>query len=69
MKTIVCYGDSNTWGFVPEVERPGVTARARYPWGVRWTSILQEQLGADYRVAAGRAERPHHDVRSSDGGA
>lgn len=37
MKQIVCYGDSNTWGYDP------YTA-GRYQWGVRWTSILQEKL-------------------------
>ena len=50
MKTIVCYGDSNTWGFMPKYEEPKVTAENRYPWGVRWTSLLQMKLGADYRV-------------------
>ncbi len=37
MKTILCYGDSNTWGYDP------VTAN-RYPRGVRWTSLLQAAL-------------------------
>ena len=51
MKTIVCYGDSNTWGYMPKTESPAITANNRYPWGVRWTSLLQMKLGADYRVA------------------
>lgn len=51
MKTIVCFGDSNTWGFMPKTEGPAITADNRYPWGVRWTSLLQMKLGADYRVA------------------
>ena len=50
MKTIVCYGDSNTWGYMPKVQRPTETWANRYPWGVRWTSVLQEKLGAGYRV-------------------
>ena len=50
MKTIVCYGDSNTWGYMPKRERPQETTLNRFPWGVRWTSLLQEQLGAAYRV-------------------
>lgn len=50
MKTIVCYGDSNTWGYMPKVEIPEVEALNRYPWGVRWTSLLQMKLGSDYRV-------------------
>ncbi len=37
MKTILCYGDSNTWGYDP------LTAN-RYPRGVRWTSRLQTAL-------------------------
>ena len=51
MKTIVCYGDSNTWGFMPKYEEPKVTAENRYPWGVRWTSRMQMQLGEGYHVA------------------
>ena len=50
MKTIVCYGDSNTWGYRPFREKQPATADMRFPWGVRWTSILQQKLGADYRV-------------------
>lgn len=51
MKTIFCYGDSNTWGFMPKRLAPEVTACNRYPWGVRWTSRLQIALGDDYHVA------------------
>lgn len=36
MKQILCFGDSNTWGYDGET-------RKRLPWGVRWTSILQEK--------------------------
>lgn len=44
MKQILCFGDSNTYGLVPK-------AGGRYPWGVRWTSILNEKLGLEnYRV-------------------
>ncbi|HEY8446317.1 MAG TPA: SGNH/GDSL hydrolase family protein [Thermomicrobiales bacterium] len=43
MKTIVCYGDSNTWGYDP-------ATRDRFPPDVRWTGILQRELGSDYRV-------------------
>ena len=50
MKTIVCYGDSNTWGYMPKHEKPICTARNRYPWGVRWTSRLQKALGEEYRI-------------------
>jgi lysophospholipase L1-like esterase len=43
MKTILCYGDSNTWGYDP-------LTRARFPPDVRWTGVLAACLGLDYRV-------------------
>jgi len=43
MKTILCYGDSNTYGFNPE-------NGLRYPSDVRWTGRLQRLLGEDYVV-------------------
>lgn len=50
MKKILCYGDSNTWGFVAgsfDFETGGMK---RHPEDVRWTSLLQEQLGEDYLI-------------------
>lgn len=38
MKTILCYGDSNTYGYDP-------ATGFRYPYEQRWTTILQERLG------------------------
>jgi lysophospholipase L1-like esterase len=43
MKSIMCFGDSNTWGFNPENGK-------RYRYEERWTSVLQKSLGADYLV-------------------
>ena len=43
MKNILCFGDSNTWGFTPGT---GV----RYAPDVRYTGVLQTALGADYHV-------------------
>lgn len=43
MKTILCYGDSNTWGCVPGV-------LTRHPEDVRWTGVLARELGEGYRV-------------------
>lgn len=43
MKTILCYGDSNTWGLPPGED-------GRYDWKTRWTGLLQSKLGDDYRV-------------------
>lgn len=37
MTDVLCFGDSNTWGYNP-------MDGSRFSWGVRWTSILQEQL-------------------------
>ena len=48
MREILCFGDSNTYGYIPgHYEK----APERYPWGIRWTSLLNEKLGKeDYRV-------------------
>ena len=42
-KRILCFGDSNTWGAVPE-------EGTRYPDKVRWTGLLQEKLGDGYQI-------------------
>jgi lysophospholipase L1-like esterase len=47
MKTILCYGDSNTWG-CPPVEQWG--SAIRYGPDVRWGSVLRSALGAGYWV-------------------
>ena len=49
MKTIVCYGDSNTWGFMPKKIAPDWSGN-RFAPDVRWTGVLQRMLGEDYRV-------------------
>ena len=46
MKTILCYGDSNTWGFDPASDG------GRFPRDVRWPTRLQAALGAGYEVIA-----------------
>ncbi|TDU64249.1 lysophospholipase L1-like esterase [Prosthecobacter fusiformis] len=48
MKTILCFGDSNTWGYDPE----GMKAPfpRRHPLEVRWTGVLARELGVGYRV-------------------
>ncbi len=50
MKTILCFGDSNTWGFMPRKDRPPVKADNRYPWQVRWPGRLERMLGDGWRV-------------------
>lgn len=44
MRHVLCFGDSNTFGTDPLV------AGGRHPDEMRWTGILQQQLGADWRV-------------------
>ncbi len=46
-KRIMCFGDSLTWGWVPVVEGVPTT---RYPADVRWTGVLQQELGAGHVV-------------------
>lgn len=43
MKNILCFGDSNTWGYEPLIA-------CRYPIDVRWTGVLQDSLGDGFRV-------------------
>ena len=43
MKRVLCFGDSNTWGYAP-------VTKERYPKDVRWTGVLSKTLGADYEV-------------------
>jgi len=46
MKSILCYGDSNTWGVDPE--KPEKVTRM--PYGERWPNVLQSGLGEGYHV-------------------
>lgn len=43
MATILCFGDSNTWGSVPGEER-------RYGVGERWPAILRDALPAGHAL-------------------
>ena len=45
MKTILCYGDSNTWGYNPD-------GSGRYPKDIRWPSVLETELGASFDIIA-----------------
>jgi lysophospholipase L1-like esterase len=42
-RTILCYGDSNTWGYDPE-------SGTRFPADVRWTGVMARELGHEYRI-------------------
>jgi lysophospholipase L1-like esterase len=43
MKSVLCYGDSNTWGYDP-------ATRQRFAPDIRWTGVLANRLGPDYQV-------------------
>jgi len=43
MKNILCFGDSNTWGYVPGTGN-------RYPRQIRWTGLLQNLLGDSFFI-------------------
>ena len=43
MVTLLCFGDSNTWGYDP-------ATWDRYPLDIRWPGVLQNELGKSYRV-------------------
>ncbi len=43
MKTILCYGDSNTWGYDP-------VTQDRFPPDIRWPGVLRRELGEGYLV-------------------
>ena len=43
MKTILCFGDSNTWGADPATQ-------TRFPLGTAWPAVLRAELGGGYLV-------------------
>ena len=43
MKNILCFGDSNTWGYSPQ-------DGTRFSPDVRWTGVLQKSLGNGYHI-------------------
>lgn len=43
MKRVLCYGDSNTYGYDPNTQ-------GRYPKDVRWPGVLAGLLGEEYEV-------------------
>ena len=42
-KRVLCFGDSNTWGFNAKDEQ-------RFSKEIRWTRKLQKHLGEDYEI-------------------
>ena len=47
-KNILCYGDSNTWGYIPLTNHSAL--KSRYSHNERWPGVLQNLLGGDYHV-------------------
>jgi len=45
--TILCYGDSNTWGCVP---LEGTDPAQRFPPDRRWTGVLRRELGEGHWI-------------------
>lgn len=43
MQRILCYGDSNTWGYDP-------VHHTRYPKAARWPGVLAQTLGDGYEI-------------------
>jgi len=65
MRTVLCFGDSITWGFHAADE-------SRFPWEARWPGVLAARLGPEYRILeeglAGRTtmvDPPFLDGRSA----
>jgi lysophospholipase L1-like esterase len=46
-KSILCFGDSLTWGWIPSEEG---SPTLRYPFEQRWTGVMAAELGSDYQV-------------------
>lgn len=49
MRTILCFGDSNTWGYDPTATSISPFP-VRYAPDVRWTGVLARELGAEFRI-------------------
>ena len=43
MKEILCFGDSNTWGY-------SARSKGRFPRDARWTGVMGKELGDEYYV-------------------
>jgi lysophospholipase L1-like esterase len=51
MAVILCYGDSNTWGFNIEAYAGGAPmAKARFSPELRWPGVMAARLGKGHRV-------------------
>ena len=61
--TLLCYGDSNTYGFDPRSYFGG-----RYPAEVRWTHRLAQATGWAYHASGDTSPKPGKTAGRSPGG-
>ena len=47
-KTVLIFGDSNSWGWMPENDL--ISPIRRWDDDVRWAGVMQKELGDDYKV-------------------
>ena len=50
MKTILCFGDSNSWGYDADTYDADTGIVKRMPFDVRWPGIASRIIGPDYRI-------------------
>lgn len=50
MRNILCYGDSNTWGYMPGSMDQKLMLAKRLDYNIRWTGVLQDLLGENYHI-------------------
>lgn len=48
MKSVLCFGDSNTHGYAAAAALAGKTPR--FAWNERWTGVAQDALGSEWRI-------------------
>ncbi|GAB2644850.1 SGNH/GDSL hydrolase family protein [Vibrio panuliri] len=65
LNSVLCFGDSNTWGYIPLVG-------GRYPVEQRWTSLLEQMLPDNWRVIneglPGRTTGFHESIHNPHSG-
>ena len=55
MKEILCFGDSNTHGYMPGLG-------TRYPIDQRWSGLLGKLLGDGYHVVEEGMDEQYHSI-------
>lgn len=72
-KNILCFGDSNTWGFIPGKLDYKTFYMERYDLNTRYTGVLQQLLGDEYRIIEeglnGRTTNVDYKLQSGRNGA